>query len=279
MKKIVYQGRPGAFSEEAALKYFGNDISLFGVKNFREMFEGLVSNKFCLAVVPIENSIAGSVSENYDLLYKNNVTVIGEVYLRIRHQLIIASSQKKKDLSKIKSIFSHYKALEQCQNIFLKNPSIKPVEYFDTAGAVEFISKKKDDKMAAIASERAAEVYGLNILKRNIEDNKRNWTRFLIVKKGRSSIEKGSFNKASLAFILPDKQGSLYRCLEIFSKAKINMSKIESRPIPDRAFEYVFYIDVVFDPKEINSVKTLISDLKKRAKKVKVLGSYKRASI
>lgn len=280
MLKVVFQGKEGAFSHIAGIKFFGERNTFYGVENFEDIFLALKTNKADFGIVPIENSIAGSVYENYDLLIKYKFFIAGELYLKISHNLLGIKtdiSPLSKRLKVIKKVFSHYKALEQCNKFFRKHPWMEKVDCGDTAGAALLVSNSQNISYGAIASKFSAKIYDLDILLENIEDNQANYTRFLIIQKEKPAVNNSrSFQKCSLAFSLRHKPGSLYRTLGIFAQRGINLTKIESRPINGKPFEYLFYLDFEFlkGKDKINLFTEIINELKKETKKIFVLGLY-----
>ena len=270
---LAYQGIPGSFSYLAGRKLFPKAQNMIGTKSFRELFKLVDSGQAAIGIVPVENSLAGSVHEVYDLLHNHSLTVSAETYLKIAHHLLVIKSAEKPAniISGLKKVFSHPKALEQCQIFFDQRPEIERSAYSDTAGAAKYVSQSNDKTLAAIASEEAAELYGLQIVQRNVEDDPRNFTRFLVIGK-ESASEKP--DKASLIFTLPHEPASLYRVLEVFAQEKLNVTKIESRPIPGSPFEYNFYIDFEFQGGRDEADKA-ISEVHARTRTLKILGVYK----
>lgn len=268
--KIAFQGIPGSFSHTAAVNLFGQDHIFIGVNQFRKIFELVKEKSADRGVVPIENSLAGSVYENYDLLSRFKLPIVGEYYLEIEHHLL--GIEKSADFKKIKEVYSHPKALEQCVNFFEKYPWIEKKLFSDTAGAAKFVADSKDPTMGAIASRSASELYGLPILKKNIEDNEFNFTRFLIISREKQSTQKP--NKCSLVFTVKHVPGSLVSALRVFAENKVNLVKIESRPIHGKPFEYLFYVDLEFSKNLENRMNSIIYEFKKETQSVMVLGYY-----
>jgi len=271
-KKIVYQGIEGSYSYLAGIKYFGSKNIFIGVNNFKEIFKNVEERKADFGVVAIENSIAGSVYENFDNLNKFKVKVIGECYLKIEHNLLGIKAKLPFNLriKFIKKIYSHPKALEQCNKFLDKYPYIEKIAYSDTASAAKLVSELNDITIACIASKECAKIYNLEILKENIQDNRNNLTRFLIISSKQINIPHA--NKASIIFTLPHIPGSLYNALKIFAEFKINLTKIESRPIPEKAFEYFFFVDFIFS-KDVN-LNYVLKEFKKKVNRIKILGIY-----
>jgi chorismate mutase/prephenate dehydratase len=271
-KKIVYQGIEGSYSYLVGIKYFGSKNIFIGVNNFKEIFKNVEERKADFGVVPIENSIAGSVYENFDNLNKFKVKVIGECYLEIEHHLLGIKAKLPFNLriKFIKKIYSHPKALEQCNKFLDKYPYIEKIAYSDTASAAKLISELNDITIACIANKECAKIYNLEILRENIQDNRNNLTRFLIISSKQINIP--HTNKASLIFTLPHIPGSLYNALKIFAEFKINLTKIESRPIPEKPFEYFFFVDFIFS-KDVN-LNYVLKEFKKKVNRIKILGIY-----
>lgn len=272
-KRVTIQGVEGCFHDAAAHAYFvGDDIEVVPCETFPSMFETLKADSSLMGVMAIENTIAGSLLQNHELLRQSNLTVVGEYKMRISHVLCALPGQTIDELTEVNS---HPMALRQCEQFLLRHPNLKMVEKTDTAGSAEEIARLGLKGHAAICGKYAAELYGLNILEEGIETNKRNFTRFLIladpiVEQELASAQKK--DKASLVFTLPHTQGSLAKILTIFSFYDINLSKIQSIPIIGREWEYRFFINLTFDDytryrQSIEAVKPLITDFK-------ILGEY-----
>ena len=268
--RVAFQGEHGAYSEEAIHKHFGENVETVPCRTIREAFNLAEVGDVDYAVVPIENSIEGSVYETYDMLLTTSAKVVGEIILRIIHCLIALPETGIKD---VKRIYSHPQALGQCMG-FISSLGAEPVITYDTAGSVKMIKEQKLRDAAAIASERAAKLYGLNVIARGIEDYGRNFTRFLII--SRHEAPKAEDCKTSLIFSLPHVPGSLYNALGEFAKRRINLTKIESRPTRQRPWEYYFFLDFEGHQDE-NPYKEALSALAKKAIFLKVLGSYPKA--
>jgi len=285
ISKIAYQGIPGSFTYQAAQEYFKDNVEFIGKNSFREIFSSINSGETEFAVLPIENSLAGSVFESYDLLWENDVNVIGEVFHKVVHNLIAlptgdSSGKKLSAESRINGllkVYSHPKALEQCSRFFDKNPHIEKVLYSDTASAAKMVSEKSDKTLAAIASYEAAKLYGLEILAEHLEDNPHNITRFLVITKDK--VREEGANKGSLIFTLPHIPQSLFRAMQILSQEKINVTKIESRPIHGKPFEYVFYVDFEFTENQVDFAKKMIEEFQKLVPSCRMLGFFKAAKL
>lgn len=271
MKKIIYQGAPGSFSHLIGDTFFSKDSLLVGrVSKFKKICEEFLSEQFDYLVLPIENTVAGSVYENYDNLFNFELHVIAEKSIRIEHHLLT----KANDVKKISKVYSHPKALEQCELFFENHPWIEEVAVHDTAGAAEFVSQSGDSTHAAIASKEASKLYDLPVLLSNIEDDHRNFTRFFIISKKPEFVPLA--DKASLVFSTSHKPGSLFHALKTFSDHRLNLTKLESRPLPDNPFEYFFYVDFEFDPAHRDAVDSTLKDLRNEVHFLKILGIYKK---
>jgi prephenate dehydratase len=271
--RIAIQGVAGCFHDAAAREYFKDDnVTTVPCDTFIDMFDALRNDASMLGIVAIENTIAGSLLQNHELLRQSNLTIIGEYKKYISHSLAALPGQSIDDIVEVNS---HPMALQQCEQYLLRHPKMKIVEANDTAGSAKFIAENHLLGHAAVCGKYAAELYGLNVLEDDIQTNKRNFTRFLIITDPTSAADfKGSkkLNKASLAFTLPHSQGSLSAILTIFSFYGMNLTKIQSLPIIGREWEYRFYIDLTFSDltryrQSINAVRPLINDFK-------ILGEY-----
>lgn len=245
LKRVAIQGGYGAFHEIAAQQYYGKDnIEIVPSNTFRDLFKSLKSRKADNGIMAIENSVAGSIIPNYALLRESKMKIMGEVYLRIIQNLVVLPGVKIED---IREVYSHPMAILQCQKFFEKYTHIRLIESVDTALSAKEISDKKLTTTGAISSAQAADKYGLKVLHASIEDNKANYTRFLILgDKNEPLASAEPVNKASLYFALAHEIGSLAKILSIFSYFNINLTKIQSLPIIGKEWEYEFYIDVEF---------------------------------
>ncbi|BBO84087.1 prephenate dehydratase [Desulfosarcina ovata] len=270
--KIAFQGIRGAYSEMALHSHFGKDVESVGCDAFDDVFDAVNSGAVTFGLIPVENTIAGSVVENYDLLFANEVFVIAEVYLPIRHTLLAKKGARLEDITQA---FSHPHALKQCKE-FLKSQNIKMMPTYDTAGAAQAVAEGDRVDCAAIASELCAEIYDMQILASDIQSNTSNTTRFFVIAKKESVPEDLVTGKTTVAFKTRHYPGALLDCLKIFQKYKLNLSKLESRPIPENPWEYVFYaaFEAGIDQSE---VKSAIGELTLHAVFVKLLGSYPKA--
>lgn len=251
MKKIAFQGRRGAYSESAAYHLFGNDIEVVPMDTFEEIFQGIETGAVDGGAIPIENSTAGSIYDNYDLLYKWRHPIVAEVKLQISHSLCVLPGTKLEDL---REVLSHPQGLAQCSRFFGRNSNIKSTAFYDTAGSAEEVARRGDKTVGAIASAYAGKFYGLEILAEGIENLPGvNFTRFYAIQKtaaelpsceGSAGAKSAPVIKTTLLFMLKDsgKSGTLYAALGCFAKRGLNLTRIESRPHPDRPWEYIFHL-------------------------------------
>ncbi len=270
MVKIAFQGERGAFSEDAAIKLFGGDIDFLPCIRLRDVFQAVLEDKASFGVVPVENSQAGSINETYDLLLTYSLNIFAEVILRVSHCLMALPGEK---LADVRTIYSHPQALAQCEE-FLSKLKVEVMPGYDTAGSAKMIKETQLKGGAAIANERAANIYGLEILVPKIETNVNNYTRFFAISKQKAKPVKRS--KTSLVFATKNVPGALYTILGIFATRNINLTKLESRPSKSKPWEYVFYTD--FEG-HINGemYQESIKELQREATFVKILGSYPEA--
>jgi prephenate dehydratase len=270
IKKISVQGDVASFHHIAAIDFFGKEFELLPCDTFTETCLAIVDGKSDYAVCAIENSLYGSINEVYDLLLKYKLWIVGEVYLRINQNLIGLPGAKVDDITEV---YSHPVALAQCEDFLDKKlGDAKRFEYHDTAASVTAIKKWNLKNKAAIASLEASELNGMQLLAKNIETNKHNYTRFVVLSTNKSITNNS--NKTSMIIDLPNKQGGLYRALGAFANREIDLTKIESRPIIGKAWHYIFYVDVAVGG-ENASLLDAIDDLKKQNCKVNIIGSYK----
>lgn len=269
MLRVAFQGERGAYSEAAALHFFG-EVETIPFPTFYEILESTEADKTDYSILPIENSLEGSVGESYDLLLSTTLNVIGEIYYRIKHCLIGFQ-----ELEKINTVYSHPQALGQCRK-FIQIHKLKSIPTYDTAGSVKILLEIKKDGSACIASKRASEIYKVPIIKEGIEDTTNNYTRFLVLAKKKQ--EKTGKDKTSIIFSIKHIPGALFSILGEFNSNKINLTKIESRPTKNTLWEYNFYAD--FDGHEREPhIAEVLSKIKKNTVFLKVLGSYPRAEL
>ncbi|MGN0298694.1 MAG: prephenate dehydratase [Lachnospiraceae bacterium] len=266
--RVVYQGVQGAYSNAATVQFFGENVDCYYVRQWEDAMKEVAEGRADYAVLPIENSKAGQVGDVYDLLDSYNNTIVGECYLPVSHCLLGLPGAKKEE---IKTVYSHIQALMQCKGYLANYPDWERIEKDNTAASARMVLEYKDRTKAAIASEMAAKLYGLEILDYTINDQKNNTTRFIVVSK--SKIYCKNAKKISLCFELPHESGSLYHILSHFIFNQVNMTKIESRPIADRAWEYRFFVDIegnLEDP----GVKNALYGIEQEALILKILGNY-----
>ena len=273
MKRIAIQGDIGSFHDIAAHQYFGNQqIQLICCSTFEQVFENIRHDPTAIGMLAIENTIAGSLLHNYELLRDSETTIVGEHKLRITHSLCCLPDD---DWNTINEVHSHPVALMQCRGFLANHPDMKAVEAHDTAGAAKYIAQHQCRGWAAICNTAAAKIYGMKVLQEGIEDNTHNFTRFLVT----SHVNKADFlrpidrvNKASLVFALPHEEGSLSQVLSILSFYKMNLTKIQSLPIIGHEWEYMFYVDVTFD--NLTRYRQSIDAIMPLTRELKVLGEY-----
>ena len=267
--RLAYQGEPGAYSEAAALHYGGADAETLPCKSFDEVFEAVVGRRATHGVVPLENSIGGTIHRNYDLLLDHELTITGEVELDVVHCLQALPGTA---LADVKTVYSHPQALAQCER-YLKGLGVTVEAVYDTAGGAKLVADQKLAGAAALASRRAAEVFGLEVLQEAVQDYEYNITRFAIIGSGTPPPEA---NKTTIVFALPSTPGALFKALSVFALRDINMTKLESRPMRGRPWEYLFYVEVEARRDDLICARA-ITHLAEFAKWTRVLGTYKGA--
>ncbi len=267
--KVAFQGEPGAYSEQALFDYFGN-VETKPCESFEIVFDSVVAEACDFGLIPIENSLAGSIHQNYDLLLRHDLYIVGEYLLRVQHCLIALPGVKKED---IKKAISHPQALGQCA-AYLRRSDIKPEQAYDTAGSVKMLKESGARDTGAIASRRAAEIYEMHILEEGIEDNPENYTRFLAISKQTAERPAGE-SKTSIVFTLKNQPGALFKALSVFALRDLDLTKIESRPLQGTPWNYLFYIDFIGATHEETTRKAL-DHLSEYALTLRVLGSYPR---
>jgi len=269
--KIAIQGEPGSFSHEAALKMVpGAEILPCSLS--AEVFAALEERKADAAAIPIENSLAGSVLEHFDLLLAHDVKVVRETLLRIRHNLIAIDGVS---IDEVERVYSHPVALAQCRRFLAAHPKMKSIAFYDTAGSVKQLVDQNDPYAAAIASEEAARYYGAQILQAGIEDNAENYTRFFLVRRNGEVLTDPEANKLSIAFSVENRPGSLVAALSALSAQGTNLTKIESRPVQGKPWEYSFYVDCQIGGPD--DVQRALEALWAHCGMVKELGRYRGA--
>ncbi len=270
--KVAFQGERGAYSESAVYTFFGDETEVRPCRDLTEVFESVGKEEVPVGVVPVENSLEGSVNQTYDLFLTHNLKVSGEVIIKISHCLIANPSTS---LEAVKTVYSHPQALAQCRS-FLERLGSDLIPTYDTAGSVKMLKEKGLKNAAAVASKKAAEIYGMKILAKEIEDIPTNYTRFFVISKNDS--HKTGKDKTSIIFAATHTPGALYQALGEFAKRSINLTKIESRPTKQKAWEYNFYLDFEGHRTEENCADALKA-LEKSGAFIKILGSYPKASL
>ncbi len=267
----AFQGSRGAFSEIASWEMLGRSSSLLPCPRMEEVFSAVHSGVARYGVVPVENTLAGSVMLHIDLLIQHELFVIGETVCRIEHAVIGAPGVQLKD---VRQVMSHPVALEQCEGFFRNHPEIHAVPEYDTAGAVDKVIRENRRDCAAIAGRRTAELFGGVILADNIQDHSENFTRFLLVSPQVRAADDSVRNKTTIVLKLANTPGSLFHSLRPFAERGIDLTKIESRPIKGSPFEYLFYIDLVSEPGKVSVVLEAVKELRNISASLRVLGTY-----
>jgi prephenate dehydratase len=274
MYDAAYQGSRGAFSEDAALKLLTPTANLLPRETLEDVFDAVTQGEARFGVIPIENTLAGTIHRSYDLLFEHDLKIVGETIRRIQHALIAMPGVA---LEEIRKAMSHPVALAQCEHFFRKHPQIQPVAVYDTAGAVANMMQQGLKDSAAVASRRAAEVYGGAILADSIQDHAENYTRFLLITHSSAADPKSLSTeyRTTIVFTVTNAPGALYKSLRAFAERGVDLSKIESRPLRGSPFEYLFYLDLL-GKADIAPVSDALAELRAQAKSVRVLGSYPR---
>jgi prephenate dehydratase len=265
--RIAYQGEPGAFSEAAALQLKA-DALLVPCRSFEDVFESVKAGATGYGVLPIENSIGGSIHRNFDLLLEHEVPIVGEVELPVVHHLLAFADTT---LERVRRIYSHPQALAQCDRFLRTLGGVEIIATYDTAGSAKLIADQNMEDAAAIASARAAEVFGLVPLRSSIQDYEHNVTRFIII--GHRPLSSETPDKTTIVFTLPLGPGTLFKALSVFALRGIDLTKLESRPIPNRKWEYLFYVDLAASRDELSCGRAL-AHLAEFAPMLRILGSY-----
>lgn len=276
-QRVGIQGELGAFSQEAVRQLLGSQAKVIPYQRFEQVFRALVSRKIDAAVIPIENTLAGSVHENYDHLLNFDVRITAETSVRIVHNLIAPPGVR---FQNIREVYSHPVALNQCLLFFARHPQMERVPFYDTAGAVKMIMSEPAADKAAIASRVAASIYGARILRRSIEDDRHNFTRFFLLYRAKNApapSRKARQWKTSLVFTTRNIPGALFRALSALALRDISLTKIESRPLHGKPWEYLFYVDLVGREDETR-VQNALRHLAELADFLRVLGSYPKGS-
>ncbi len=272
-RRVAFQGEPGAYSEMAARAVYGPATETVPKDTFDAVFGAVESGECDLGMVPLENSVAGSIHRNYDLLLRHNLYIVGEHNQRISHCLI---THEGVSLGDIRRVFSHPQALAQCEHSISELANVQVIAESDTAGSVRLVKERGWRDAAAIASERAAEIYGLAVLQAAFEDEKNNYTRFVAISRDSNGEPDGEC-KTSIAFAGKNEPGLLFRCLSAFALRDIDLTKIESRPIRGVPWQYVFHLDFVGSTKEERCQRAL-DHLNEMSTCMRVFGSYRRAA-
>ena len=268
--KVAIQGIKGSNHHQVAKDFFGNGIDLVECFSFDKVVQHIIEGNADIGVMAIENSIAGSIIPNYNLVYHNNLHIIGEYYLNIHHNLMVKTGVK---IEELKEVHSHPMALLQCKAFFKEHPGIKLVEDVDTAETAKRIQEKQLISIGAIAPKVAAELYELDIIAPNIQTIKNNATRFIILKRENKVLPKQEIDKASLRFITDHKRGSLATVLNVMSDCNLNLTKIQSLPVVETPWKYAFFVDVTFEAyPHFEKAKALLEIM---AEDFRVLGEYK----
>ncbi len=275
-KPVAFQGERGAFSEEAARQLAGPETLVLPCTRFEDIFRALGDGRASGAIVPIENTLAGSVHENYDHLVNFEFPIVAETSVRIVHNLIALPGVSFKNVRKV---YSHPVALNQCLDFFAANPQIERVPYYDTAGSVKMIAEQGARDSAGIASAVAAEIYGARILRRSIESDRQNFTRFFLLRRPEYAkrhpvdASRGAQWKTSLVFSTKNVPGALFRTLSAFALRDLSLTKIESRPLRGKPWEYLFYVDFLGRADSVPAVNAL-NHLRELADFLRILGCY-----
>lgn len=275
--EAAYQGVPAAFGEEATIAFVGGSARTLACRTFADVFAAVIDRRARRGVVPIENTLVGSVHDNHDLLTTHDdVRIVGETVLRIAHALIAPPGVA---LADVRRVHSHPVALGQCEELFRGHPELEPVAAFNTAGAVQQVVQSGARDAAAIASKRAATLYGGVVLLDGVEDHAQNFTRFLLLARADEHVPRGEGpHKTSLSFELDHRPGALAAVLDAFAEQSIDLLKIESRPIAGKPFEYAFHLDVRGDA-EIEPLASTIDRVRARSRSMRVHGSYAAARL
>jgi len=270
MIHVSFQGERGAYSEAAAKSFFNEQIETIPKTTFAEVLESTTNENTQYSVLPVENSIEGSVGESYDLLYSTSLNATGEIYHRIEHCLIGIGN-----IDEIDTVYSHPQALGQCRK-FIEEHNMKTIPAYDTAGSVKMVKKINKSNCACIASKDAAKIYEMPIIQDNIANNLNNYTRFLILSK--SNCSKIGNDKTSIIFSIKHEPGSLFRIIENFHKNNVNLTKIESRPTKENTWEYNFYVDFEGHQND-GKISEMLMKIKQETLFMKILGSYPSAKL
>lgn len=269
--RVAVLGERGTHSEAAAVTFFGDSIQAISQNDFDDIFEAVTRGQVDRGIIPIENSLAGSIHRNYDLLLRYNLSIVGEIQIPIAHQLIALPGV---ELGQIKKIYSHPQALAQCEhNLTRLLPQAERISTYDTAGSIKMLLEENIRDGAGLASQRAADMYHMNVLQPNMQDESENYTRFVIV--AREPIVPDGETKTSIVFSVENVPGSLFRSLAVFALRDIDLTKMESRPLRGKRWQYFFYIDFIGSQYETRC-KNALNHLQEFASYFRILGSYPR---
>jgi prephenate dehydratase len=266
--RIAYQGEPGAYSEAAALAY-APDATPVPCASFEEVFAAVTGGRAMHGILPMENSVGGTIHRNYDLLVEHELPITGEVELKVEHCLLALPGTR---LEEVRVVHSHPQALAQCERFLSGLPGVEIAAVYDTAGGAKLIREQGLRDVAAIASRRAADVFALDVLRENVQDFEANITRFFVV--ARRAVPAPDADKTTIVFALPSEPGSLFKALSVFALRNINLTKLESRPIRGRPWEYMFYVDVAVPRHDLQCARALVH-LAEFARWVRTLGTYR----
>lgn len=272
IKTVAIQGIEGSFHHIVSMDWFGNDVALVKCLSFDKVVQSLMDGTSDVAIMAIENSIAGSILPNYALIDNHQLSIVGEHYLGICHNMMALPGQQ---IADIREVYSHPMALLQCKEFFKKHPHIKLVEDKDTAEVAQRISSQKLKNTGAVAGDLAAQLFGLEILSKGIQTIQHNETRFVIVSRQPADKDEKNINKASLKFVLEHQKGSLAKVLNAVSDHGLNLTKIQSMPIIETPWKYAFFVDVTFE--DYQDYEKAIASVGKMAQDFKILGAYKNA--
>jgi prephenate dehydratase len=267
---VAIQGDIGSFSEEAALKLFQGNVEILSCQHFEDVFREVKREAVDYCLIPIENSLSGSIHRNYDLLRKHNLYIVREIYLKIEHNLIVLPGVALENLT---TVLSHPVALNQCERFFEDHPQLKAETSWDTSGSVRELLDRKLTSWGAIASRRASEAFDAQIILENIQDSDQNYTRFVLLSRKEELAQNA--NKTSVVYSFKNVPGALFKSLSVFALRDIDLTKIESRPIRGRAWEYLFYLDFLGSLTE-ERVKNALNHLQEITATFEVLGCYPR---
>lgn len=267
MNRIVFQGINGAYSQEAIHQYFGEEIETIPCPSFKDLFISVEADQADFAILPVENAIAGSVNQSYELLAEHDLSIYAEIILRVRHTLMTLPENDPKEIHTVRS---HPQALSQCQN-YVRRHGYNAVSHYDTAGSARDLAQSPETGVAVIASAFAAKLYGLKVIDQGIEDYSFNFTRFFLL--SYQKPPRAEKNKTSIVFATPHAPGVLYNCLGEFARRNINLTKIESRPRLNKPWQYLFYLDFEGHAQDSETEAALMGILR-QASFVKLLGSY-----